>query len=350
METFDKIKDGVVNMENITGSIVTSVGNIEEQSNFHSSIYKEIRNSLAEMLDHTEAIVSTEGEVSEKITVLTNKLHGEVVDIEDKMQETNTLLGHKFNEFSELLKKSNTEALVKVMENVTKEFQTQMNTLISRLVKENFEQLNKSVERLNKWQIENKEMITSLTNKYKQMAKNFEETSKSLTKVKDDTQSLVSDGGKLEQLVRSLNEVIIKDEKFKEISSNLQKTSDLTKTNMEYFDQSTRRLNDWVKQQRNFTDAVAVLISKLDEINEIRNYASTFWKDTKDGMNEAIGIIKDGSTQLNGQLSDLDQQFYTRLSTTLAQLDACIQSLITNASRTQENLQSVPDFAQRRRR
>lgn len=326
-----EIKDEIESIDNTTGSIITSLGNVEEISRAHSGTTSEINSRLGEMMDHTEAMVSTESEVSEKITSLTNKLHGEVVDIEDKMKETNTLLERKFDEFSELLKKNNTEALVEVMKKVTEEFQSQMNALISKLVQENFEQLNKSVEKLNQWQTENKEMISSLTRQYRQMAENFEDTSTSLTKVKEDTQMLVSDGGKLEQLIESLNQVIVQDEKFKSISTDLQKTADLSKSNMESFDQSTRQLNDWIKKQRNFTDAVAVLIQKLEELNEMRNYASTFWKETKEGMNDAVGIVKDGSQQLNRQLTGLDQQFYARLSTTLANLDACIQSLITNA-------------------
>ena len=284
---------------------------------------------MGEITDHTDIMATTEGEVSDKITTLTDKLHGEVIDIEDKMKETNTLLEQKFDEFSDLLRKNNTEALVEVMKHVTEEFQSQMNALISKLVQENFDQLNKSVEKLNQWQMENKTMIQSLTSQYQQMATNFENTSESLAKVKDDTRLLVSDGGRLEELVNSLNEVIVHDEKFKAISSDLQKTADLSKANMESFDQSTRQLNEWVKKQRNFSDSVAVLIQKLEEINEMRNYASTFWKETKEGMNEAVGIVRNGSSELNRQLSGLDQQFYAKLSTTLAQLDSCIQALIS---------------------
>lgn len=327
----EAIKGNVENLDGSVSSLLTSVGNVEESVKSSVELTKEIHSHVGEMTDHTEAMVSTEGEVSDKITNLTNKLHGEVVDIEDKMKDTNELLERKFDEFSELLKKNNTEALVEVMKRVTEEFQSQMNALISKLVQENFDQLNKSVEKLNQWQIENKEMIQSLTSQYKQMAENFEDTSVSLTKVKDDTQLLVSDGGKLEQLVNSLNEVIVQDEKFKSISTDLQKTADLSKSNMESFDQSTRQLNDWVKKQRNFADAVTVLVKKLEELNEMRNYASTFWKETKDGMNDAVGIVKDDTQQLNRQITGLDQQFYARLSTTLANLDACIQSLITNA-------------------
>ena len=325
------IKDGIENIDGTTGSIVSSLGNVEELTRNNSDTTNQMNGRLGEMVDHTEAMVSTEGEVSEKLTTLTDRLHGEVLEIEEKMSETNNLLAAKFDEFSELLKKNNTEALVEVMKRVTEEFQKQMNALISKLIQENFDQLNKSVEKLNQWQQENKEMISSLTAQYKQMAENFEDTSTSLTKVKNDTQSLVSDGGKLEQLVNSLNEVIIQDEKFKSISSDLQKTADLSKSNMESFEHSTRQLNDWVKKQRNFSDAVTLLIQKLEELNEMRNYASTFWKETKDGMNEAVGIVKNGTTQLNRQLTGLDQQFYARLSTTLANLDACIQSLINNA-------------------
>lgn len=327
----EAIKGNVENLDGSATSLLTSVGNIEETAKSGTELTKEIHAHIGEMMDHTEAMVSTEGEVSDKITTLTDKLHGEVVDIEDKMKDTNSLLERKFDEFSELLKKNNTEALVEVMKRVTEEFQSQMNALISKLVQENFDQLNKSVEKLNQWQVENKEMIQSLTSQYQQMAENFEDTSVSLSKVKDDTQLLVSDGGKLEQLVNSLNEVIVQDEKFKSISSDLQKTADLSKSNMESFDQSTRQLNDWVKKQRNFADAVTVLVKKLEELNEMRNYASTFWKETKDGMNDAVGIVKDGTQQLNRQITGLDQQFYARLSTTLANLDACIQSLITNA-------------------
>ena len=331
-ETAENIKSGIINTNETTNSIANSLGNIEENTNTNTGLFKDIHSHVGEITDHTDAIVSTESEMSEKITGLTDRLHGEVLEIEDKMKETNGLLERKFDEFSELLKKNNTEALVEVMKRVTEEFQTQMNSLISKLVKENFDQLNKSVEKLNVWQQENKEMISSLTSQYKIMADNFENTSTSLTKVKDDTQALVSDGGKLEQLINSLSEVIIQDQKFKEISSNLQQTADLSKSNMESFDKSTRQLNEWVRKQRDFNDAVAVLLQKLEEINEMRNYASEFWKETKSGMNDAVGIVKNGTNELNRQISNLDQQFYSRLSTTLAQLDACIQSLITNAN------------------
>ena len=307
------------------------MGNIEDTDNKMLSAAKEQSGRVGEMLDHTEALVSGQEIISGHVAKFGDRLHGEIVEIEDKMTETNKLLTEKFEEFSELLKKSNTEALVEVMKKVTEEFQKQMNALISKLIKENFEQLNTSVERLNTWQQENKEMIKSLTSQYKQMADNFESTSVSLTKVDEDTRQLVSEGGKLRQIVNALNAVIVEDEKFIKISNDLQNTAELTKSSYEQFDEATKRLNEWVKKQRGFVDGVMVLIQKLDELNKIRDYGEKFWQETKHSMDEGVGIIKGGTQELNKQVGTLNNQFYARLSTTLAQLDNCIQALIIKA-------------------
>ena len=330
-ESSNSIKEKQGSIESKTESILISVGNIEESNGAILSKTTEQNNRVGEMMDHTEALVSGQDEISKHVAKFGETLHGEIVEIEDKMAETNKLLTVKFEEFAELLRKSNTEALVEVMKKVTEEFQKQMKDLIGRLVKENFDQLNKSVERLNKWQEDNKEMIQSLTSQYKQMAENFENTSISLTKVDEDTRYLVSEGGKLHQIVNMLNQVIVEDEKFLKISSDLQNTANLTKTNFEQFDEATKKLNDWVKKQRNFVDGVMVLIQKLEDLNKIRDYSEQFWKQTRENMNEGVSIIRNGTESLNQQVSGLNKQFYNRLSTTLTELDNCIQALITKA-------------------
>ena len=260
-------------------------------------------------------------------------LRSEVKGIENKMTETNTLLSNKFDEFSELLKKSNTEALVEVMKKVTEEFQKQMNQLISRLVQENFAQLNKSVEKLNVWQQENKTMISQLTTQYKQMATEFEGTSNHLSVVARDTKLLVGDQGKLSQLITQLNKVMIDDKKFVEIATKLEQSASLAKDGVMKFEQSNKSLENWILKHKAFVEEVEKLIAKLDELNKIRDYNEKFWSDTKRGMNEGVAIIQQGSKSLNSQLTDLDKQFYARLSTTLGELDACIQAMVNNNRR-----------------
>lgn len=313
---------------NTSSSMLMSVGNIESNGEEQKKHNAQLTNYIGEIVDATSAMVSTDESIAENVKALGTKLHDEVVEIEDKMDETNVLLTNKFDEFTELLKKSNTEALVEVMKKVTEEFQKQMNALINKLIQENFDQLNKSVEKLNQWQIENKEMISSLTSQYKQMAVEFEGTSTTLEAVGKDTKSLVSDGGKLNQLLDSLSKVMIEDEKFVEITKNLENVIELTKSNMGQFDESTRTLNEWVRKQRNFVDGVTLLINKLDEISKLKDYNGQFWQGTKRSLEEGVGIITEGSKSLNAQLKNLDAQFYARLSATLAELDTCIQALI----------------------
>lgn len=325
----------ITEINGLVSNITHSLGNIEDNDAKQTNIIKETSSKLSEIhsfvgeiATSSDAISSANEEISRNVQQFGQFIHGEVLDIEDKMSETNKLLNAKFDEFTDLLKKSNTEALVEVMKQVTVEFQKQMNALINKLIQENFEQLNQSVERLNVWQQENKEMISSLTSQYQQMANNFEETSTTLNKVGSDTRLLVSDGGKLQQLISSLNKVIVEDEHFIEISANLSQTATLSKTNMEAFEESTKALNEWVKKQRNFVDGVTLLIEKLDELNKIRDYNEAFWKDTKQKMEEGVGYLTTGSQTLNAQLTNLDKQFYARLSATLAELDSCISAMI----------------------
>ncbi len=314
--------------DDIETKITTEIKAVGNAVNSIDSDIKHVDDRMGELLTISEASSNILQESLDETKRYSEVLRGEVDEIETKMGETNTLLTNKFNEFSELLKKSNTEALVDVMKKVTEEFQKQMNALISKLIQENFEKLNDSVEKLNKWQQENKEMITELTNQYRDMSKNFSDDSVALNKVKDDTQVLVGEGGKLSLLIAQLNKVMIDDTKFIQITKQLEDSANLTKDNMVKFDDATSKLNEWVRKQRNFVDAVNILLQKLEELSKLKNYSEEFWKETKQGMTDGVGIIKDGTIALNKQINNIDQEFYSRLSSTLANLDACIQAMV----------------------
>lgn len=347
----EKEKNRISDIENAASLIVKAVESMSEQSKSDSecmrkaieelssrsiSFQDESLNKQDRLIEKIDTIVDTntkfvrEGfeNIDTNLKDLSSVLHKEVVDIEQKMTETNRLLTSKFDEFSDLLKKSNTEALVDVMKTVTEEFQKQMNDLIGRLVQENFERLNNSVNQLNTWQMENKQMILSLTSQYKQMEDQFENTGTTLSDVINNIKILVSEGGKLQQIVSALNRVMIEDEKFIQITSNLTSSSELSKQNMEVFKESTDNLNEWVRKQRNFVEGVQTLISKLEEISKLKDYSAEFWRGQKQGMEESLSALKQGSQVLNSQLTSLDQKFYNRLSATLAELDSCIQAMV----------------------
>lgn len=268
-----------------------------------------INGNLAEISTTANSSLVKQGEILSSLSGIPTELRNDITSVENKMTETNSLLAYKFDEFSELLKKSNTETLVEVMKRVTEEFEKQMGDLIGRLVKENFDQLNTSVERLNIWQQENKEMISALIAQYKQMTINFSATDQTLQNVGAETANLVSQEGKLQQIVTALNEVMVKDEKFKEIIKNLSSTADLTKANTQQFKSFTDDLTVWLNKQKEFKSEIDKLIKKIDEINKINDYSDTFWQKTKKGFDDGIKIISDNNTKLFEQFKEhLDQQ------------------------------------------
>lgn len=317
-------------LENRLESITISVGNVEEVASKQAGYMKSVNDNVSEIVESSAGTYGTQNDIIDEIKKLSPVIRDEVTEIEEKMKETNQLLTVKFDEFSELLKKSNTEALVEVMRGVTLEFEKQMNALISKLIQENFEQLNASVANMIQWQQDNKEMISALTSQYKQMNTSFEQTSTTLQKVESDTKLLVSDGSKLHAIINGLELVLAKDKDFVATAKSLRKAAEDNEKNVAEYQKYTKELTEWVEKQRNFSDSVKDLIKKLEELDKLRDYNNEFWADAKRNLMEAQDRLHDSANFLQGEIETLDQHFYNRLSETLSQLDVCIQAMVNN--------------------
>lgn len=292
-----------------------------------------INDNVATSLEALGNLDASEQHVSEEIDKLGVKMTNDISTIVVKMNETDKLLTTKFNEFTTLMEKNDVEALSEYMKKFATDFQSQMNNLINKLVADNFKELNKSVSTLSIWQQENKAMITSLTQQYKDMADEFEETSTVLAEVGDNTSKLVADEGKLSELIQVLNEVMAEDKTFLQVMDKMKDAADINKKNSQILNQSASSLNSWMLSQKDFVSGVEKLVEKLDEISKFKNYNSEFWKDTKQKLQEGISILNQGTKQLNDNVVVIDKHFYSRLNTTLANLDACIQAMYNDKIR-----------------
>lgn len=251
----------------------------------------------------------------------------------ESMNKNNELIRQKFDEFSELLAKNNTEALVEVMKNATEQFNNQMSALIEKLVQENFKELNNSVQRMNQWQIENKEMIISLTNQFKEVANEFAISSVAIKEIAENTTKLTNENSHLTKLIEELQKVLIDDTKFQEIVEKLVSSIDTLQENTEAFDETTEKLNVWVRNQMNFNDSVAKLLTRLESIEKIKDINEVFWENTKKQLNEGVGVIEKASKRLSNDLENINAEFYERLNDTLQNLDTLIQRIIANYKR-----------------
>jgi uncharacterized phage infection (PIP) family protein YhgE len=244
------------------------------------------------------------------------------------MNENNELISKKFDEFSELLAKNNTEALVTVMKKATEQFNKQMSALIEKLVQENFKELNNSVQRMNQWQQENKEMIATLTAQFNAVSKDFSTTSTAIKEITSNTTKLTNENSNLSKLIKELQKVMIEDTKYQEIVGKLTSTIETLKANTDTFDKTTNKLNKWVQNQMNFSDSVAKLLTRLEEIEKIKDINEVFWNNTKKQLNEGVNIIEKASKTLSTDLEKVNAEFYERLNDTLQNLDTLIQRII----------------------
>lgn len=241
------------------------------------------------------------------------------------MSENNKLTAKKFDEFSELLRKNNTEALVEVMKKATEQFNSQMSELINRLVKENFAELNNSVKSLNDWQKQNKEQIQKLTEQFQKTTEMFNISATTLKEVAANTKDLTAEDSKLSQIVKELKRVMIEDGKFQEITNKLTATITTLENTTESFDETTSKLNEWVKTEKNFKEAAQILISKLEEF---RDFNGDVWDKYRKEMSKSVSIVKETSSKLGADLENINAEFYERLNDTLQNLDQCIQRFL----------------------
>lgn len=249
------------------------------------------------------------------------------------MNKNNVLISKKFEEFSNLLAKNNTEALVRVMRNATEEFNKQMSSLINKLVQENFKELNTSVKNLNDWQKGNKEMINTLTNQFKKASQDFELNSKTLNEVSNNTKKLTNENSHLITLIKELERVMVNDKQFTDIVNKLTSTINTLDNNTKAFDQTTEKLNNWVKNQMKFSDSVSKLLVRLEQVERIKDINEVFWNNTKKQLNEGVSIIQKSSKTLSSDLENINAEFYERLNSTLQSLDTLIQRIISNYRR-----------------
>ncbi len=244
-----------------------------------------------------------------------------VSDINKSVKENGALMVEKFDEFSKLLEQSNTEALVKAIENVIGGFNDRLNELIERLVKENFEELNTSVNRLNEWQKENKDQVERLISQYKEVSDDIKISSTSLKDITKSTEKLVSDGGRLETMIKELEEVISEENKLK---ASIESLNDVTTV----FENAANKLNEWMNDQKQFSEKVEGLIDGLKEIEELRNQTDGFFSDIKDQLQESVGIVSEGNEELMKQVEALEDSFNQRMNASFESLDKVLQAMV----------------------
>lgn len=242
--------------------------------------------------------------------------------IMETMNKNSELIRNKFDEFTKLMTENNTKALVEAMERVITDFNTQMNELIQRLVKENFEELNNSVKNLNDWQKQNKEQIAILIEQFNQVTSNLETSSINIKEISLNTKSLTDSNSTLQRLINELNRVMLEDKKFTELAERLERATVNTAA-------SSKDLAEYMQKEKGFQESINKLLDKLKEIEQIKDLNGKFWKDVEAKMNEGVSIISKSNEKLAKDVEKMDAEFMKRLGDSFRSLDIVLQAMVT---------------------
>ena len=231
------------------------------------------------------------------------------------------------------IENNNTKVLETAMQQIAKTFENEMGKvsaelsgLMKKLVDKNFEELNNSINNLNNWQQENKTVMDKISQTSTQIISGLDTASYRISEVSKYIDQLTAPCGYLGQLVNDLHSAMSDDSNFVEISNNLSSVCRDINESVTDWVGVIKSLDDWLQTQRNYKDNIENLITKLDELNKQRDYNEKFWQTTRQGMNDAAGIIGNANEKLKKDLAYLDDQFYERLNATLSNLDDCIRS------------------------
>lgn len=296
----------------------------EEDSSLSNILYRlrdDLNTANKELSDINSISKAIDSNSSELLKSFENN-NQTLNEIKSTQEASVTNVNEKLSEFVSLLEKSQTEALVKAIEQVIGGFNERLNELIERLVKENFEELNNSVNALNQWQKENKEQVQSLTDQFIQVSENLGVTEKSLENMSKATNELVKDEGRLAELIIELQKVLTEETKFKESIEALNKTT-------EQLEDSSDKLSAWSENHKDLVEKVDGLIVALEEIERLRDNTDGFFDDIKNKLTEAVGVIAEGNERLQDDINAIEDSFNTRMDKSFRSLDQVLQAMVT---------------------
>ena len=123
-------------------------------------------------------------------------------------------------------------------------------------------------------------------------------------------------------LISELDKVMISDGKFTDIVDKVEGTIGTLTETTDAFEETTQKLNVWVRSQMNFSDKAEVLIMQLEEFRDMNG---SVWDRYRAEMEKSVNIVANTSTTLSKDLENINQEFYDRLNDTLQNLDGLIQ-------------------------
>lgn len=284
-----------------------NTNNTDDESIF---IQQAVSNSLVKVESYLHELVTSQ---HENTKVLKNVL--------EQIEKNYESLDVRLSRFSEVLQESNTSALVSVMEESTKKFNEQMSTLIDRLVKENFNELNNSVNNLNQWQNENKTALENIIEQLKLVYSHNQNSSLALADIAKYTKEILGESGRMNELNQHIAAVLAEDGVFNQGVKNMLNISnalDSQLTSLTALSEGEKELMKLAKQL-------------VASVSEFKNLNTGVWEAYRKEMYEGVQSIREASgtasREINEKYKEYNEQFIQKLRSTFENLDKIMRSI-----------------------
>lgn len=190
-------------------------------------------------------------------------------DLISKIQESNKKLADNLSKFGENLATSNHDALIEALQEVIEDLNSSFRDTLGLLVKQNFSELTNSIDSLNNWQKENKAYIESFAQRYEKIVQHTADMNTNLENIVNTNANLLSQNSTLHDIIDALNSVMVKDERFVEITSNLNDASSNIKSSILEFNNELHTTRNQLQAIANLRVNIELLIAKLADLKQI---------------------------------------------------------------------------------
>lgn len=186
-----------------------------------------------------------------------------------KIQESNQKLANNLEKFGQNLASSNHDALIEALNDVIEDLNSSFRDTLGLLVKQNFSELTSSIDNLNNWQRENKEYIENFAQRYEKIVQYTDDMNKNLKKIVLSNAKLLDQDSKLYDIIEALNSVMVDDERFIEITENLNESSDNIKNSMSQFVLDLQETKNQLAGINNLKANLELLNNQLSQLRNI---------------------------------------------------------------------------------
>jgi hypothetical protein len=292
----------------------------------NQAIVTELREGLA---GQTNTLLAIHEIASDVADILPMHHRERMNTARQQLDELKALIGG----LGDLLQKNNTEALVKVMQSATREFNKQMSAIVDSLVKENFQELNASVKNMIVWQEQNREAMQSLNQHYQLFREGMEQTRREMAEIAAHTAMLSGPKGELGVLVQELKNLLLDPKPLSELTDKMVEAMRIATEQLELTHALNEKISLWSSQFKGLEDTTVRLIKSIEDI---RNFESDVWKNYRREMQQAVDIIHNAQEDLRESMEKVvtkwNQGYADNLNSIFNTLDVMLQRYLNKLS------------------